>query len=114
MTHMIDATVEAIAQRVVELLADDAREPFRLLETQGVARMLAVSEEWVRQHAAELGAIRVGDSPRGPLRFDVDRVRAALAQRRLPRTQRAPAKRRARRTTTASGVKLLPLPEEAP
>lgn len=26
--------------------------------------MLAVSEDWVREHAAELGAIRVGDGPR--------------------------------------------------
>lgn len=109
----MNATVEAIAQRVADLLAEHAREPFRLLDTQAVARMLAVSEEWVREHAAELGAIRVGDSPRGPLRFDVDRVRAALAQRRLQRTDRAPAKRRGRRTSTASGVKLLPLPEEA-
>jgi hypothetical protein len=108
-----DALVEAIADRVAVRLADIARDPVRLYDTRAVARMLAVSEDWVRDHAAELGAIRVGDSPRGPLRFDVDRVRTALAQRRLQRTERAPAKRRGRRTTTASGVKLLPLPEEA-
>jgi hypothetical protein len=62
-----------------------AREPFRLLDTQGVARMLGVSEEWVRDHAAELSAIRVGDGPRGVLRFDAVRVRAALDRRRLDR-----------------------------
>ena len=44
----MNATVEAIAQRVADLLAEHAREPFRLLDTQAVARMLAVSDEWVR------------------------------------------------------------------
>jgi hypothetical protein len=47
--------------------------------------MLGVSEEWVRDHAAELSAIRVGDGPRGVLRFDAVRVRAALDRRRLDR-----------------------------
>ncbi|MDQ3647205.1 MAG: hypothetical protein M3433_01205 [Actinomycetota bacterium] len=75
--------MEAIAQRVVELLADHVREHFRLLDTQAVARMLGVSEEWVREHAVELGAIRVGDGPKGALRFDATRVRAALDRRRL-------------------------------
>jgi hypothetical protein len=82
---VIEATVEEIAQRVAELLADRAREPFRLLDTQTVARMLGASEEWVRGHAAELGAIRVGDGPKGALRFDAARVRAALESRRLDR-----------------------------
>jgi hypothetical protein len=65
-----DGLVEAIADRVAGRLADSAREPIRLYDTRAVARMLAVSEDWVRDHAAKLGAIRVGDSPRGPLRFD--------------------------------------------
>lgn len=84
---MTEATVEEIAQRVAELLSDRAREPFRLLDTPAVARMLAVSEEWVRAHAAELGAIRVGDGPKGALRFDAARIRAALEHRRLDRRQ---------------------------
>ena len=60
--------------------------------------MLAVSEEWVREHAAELGAIRVGDGPKGALRFDAARVRAALERRRLgrpkDRQRRRPGQRR--------------------
>jgi hypothetical protein len=60
--------------RVAERLADMARDPVRLYDTRAVARMLAVSEDWVREHAAELGAMRVGDSPRGPLRFDSAKV----------------------------------------
>jgi hypothetical protein len=69
-----DALVEAIADRVAERLADIARDPVRLYDTRAVARMLAVSEDWVRDHAVELGAIRVGDSPRGPLRFDSNKL----------------------------------------
>jgi hypothetical protein len=60
--------------------------------------MLAVSEEWVREHAAELGAIRVGDGPKGVLRFDAARVRAGLECRRLgrpkDRQRRRPGQRR--------------------
>ena len=48
--------------------------------------MLGVSEDWVRDHAAELGAIRVGDGPRGMLRFEAARVRTALERRRVDRS----------------------------
>jgi hypothetical protein len=80
-----EATAEEIARRVAELVDYRLREPFRMLDTRTVARMLAVSEEWVREHAAELGAVRVGDGPKGALRFDAARVRAALERRRLDR-----------------------------
>lgn len=94
-----EAATEEIARRVAELVADRIREPLRLLDTRTVARMLAVSEEWVREHAAELGAIRVGDGPNGALRFDAARVRAALERRRLGRPmdrQRRPLGQRRR------------------
>jgi hypothetical protein len=81
------ATAEEIARRVAELVDDRIREPFRLLDTKTVARMLAVSEEWVREHAAELGAVRVGDGPKGALRFDPRRLRVALERRRLERSK---------------------------
>jgi hypothetical protein len=90
---VIDPTVEKIAQRVAELLADHAREPSRLLDTRAVAAMLAVSEEWVREHAAALGAIRLGRGPKGTLRFDARRVHAALDRRRLERPQQRPRRR---------------------
>jgi hypothetical protein len=88
-----ELTVEAIAQRVAELISDHVREPFRLLATPVVARMLSVSEEWVREHAAELGAIRVGDGPKGVLRFDAGRVRAELERRRVERPREASRRR---------------------
>jgi hypothetical protein len=92
-----EAAAEEIARRIAELVTDRVREPFHLLDTQTVARMLAVSEEWVREHAAELGAIRVGDGPKGALRFDAVRVRAALDRRRIDRTNETPQRRPGRR-----------------
>ena len=93
-----EVTAEEIARRVAELLAERVREPFRLLDSQTVAGMLGVSEDWVREHSAELGAIRIGDGPKGALRFDIARVRAALERRRVgrpsERRRRPPAPRR--------------------
>jgi len=104
-----EAAAEEIARRVAELVADRVPEPLRLMDTQTVARMLAVSEEWVREHAAELGAIRVGDGPKGALRFDLARVRAALERRRLERP-----KDRQRRDPGQRRRSLSPLPASVP
>ena len=88
---MSDETVEEIARRVVELL--EGRIPARYADTGSVAGLLGVSEEWVRDHAGELGAIRIGDGPRGPLRFDLRRVEQAMERRRVGQ----PTVRRGRR-----------------
>jgi hypothetical protein len=79
---LTDADVEAIAVRVVQLLrpSEPARE---FIDTASVAWMLGLSPEWVRDHASELGALRVGDGPRGQLRFDRRRVMQALERRRV-------------------------------
>jgi hypothetical protein len=81
-----------------------------LLTTAQVAKELTVSEEWVRDHQAELDAIKLGDGPKAHLRFEPERIAAYKARcrveppevrisRRPPRPRRAPA-----------GVELLPLP----
>lgn len=107
-TERIDRLgVDAIARRVAELIDPSATCP-RYLDTAAVARMLDVSADWVREHAVELGAIRVGDGPRGALRFELDQIRRALDQRRLTTAPtRRPPRRRVRRP---GGVRLLPLP----
>jgi hypothetical protein len=74
--------IGAIARQVAELLARCGAAP-RYLDTAAVARMLGCSGEWVRDHAAELGAVRLGDGPKGALRFDVERVEEALERRRV-------------------------------
>jgi hypothetical protein len=81
----------------------DARESVadaapRLLDAREVARMLGVRADWVREHADDLGVVRVGRR----LRFDPDRVAGALAARNDSNTPRddelaAPAARSRRR-----------------
>jgi hypothetical protein len=105
------ADVDAIASRVVELLREEPRVG-RHVDTTAVATMLGVSGDWVREHAAELGAVRVGDGPKGALRFDLRRVKAALDHRRLERP-RGESKRRPGPARRVLGVELLPLPDDA-
>jgi hypothetical protein len=103
--------VERIASRVAELVADAGLESgLRHVSTARLARLLDLSEDWVRDHAAELGAVRAGGGRNGELRFEVARVRAALDARRLtaPPTRRAATRPGPRRGGT--DVELLPTP----
>lgn len=80
---MIDAgDIEAIAQRVAELIRDECGTT--LVDTATAARRLGVSEDYVRDHADELGAVRLGDGPKARLRFDLDRALAALGAKPSP------------------------------
>lgn len=73
--------VEATARRVVELLRDrdGAASASRagLVSASAVATELGCSRSWVYEHASELSAVRLGDGPRGRLRFDLAAVRMA-------------------------------------
>jgi hypothetical protein len=64
--------IEAIAQRVAELIADRVTESprARLVDAAHVAQLLGVERDWVYAHAHQLGAIRLG-GPKGRLRFDL-------------------------------------------
>ncbi len=94
--------VEAIAQRVVELIGDGARgeASARLIDAGAMARELGVERDWVYAHASDLGAIRLG-GPRGRLRFDPEVVKERLGDLQGPqrpgRWQRAPARTAGRR-----------------
>ena len=99
--------VEAIAQRVAELLRAELHLAPRLLTPSEVADRFAVSRTWVYEHATELGAIRLGNGPKARLRFDPDRVRRVV--------NREPDKDTARPTKPAPGRKkngLLPIGSE--
>jgi hypothetical protein len=106
--------VETIAFRVVELLEERSPVARPFLDAAGVAVLLGVSAEWARDHAGELGAVRLGDGPRAPLRFDAERVRDYLDAQRVAKPIQRPAPRRPgpRRGRTAD-VELLPLPKGA-
>lgn len=62
--------VEAIAQRVAELLRRDAPTPGAIVDAQTLASLLGVSRAHVYRNAGKLGAVRIGDGERPRLRFD--------------------------------------------
>src|SRR4051794_39418316 len=71
--------IEAVALRVADLLRAQPNNPDRLVDAAELARILGVERDWVYARAQRLGAVRLGDGPKAPLRFDVRRVRALLA-----------------------------------
>lgn len=82
----------------------------RYLTTRDVARMLSVSEQWVRDHAGELGGMKLSDSPRSPLRFDERLVDQAMERRRLEPPHVARRRRPGPQRRRVGDVELLPLP----
>lgn len=66
----------------------------RMLTTAEVAETLRVKPSWVREHAADFGAIRLGDTDRGELRFHPERVEAEIERRRLEQPRRPAPRRR--------------------
>lgn len=95
--------IEAIAQRVAELLAGHGA-PARLVDAAHVARLLGVERDWVYAHADQLGAIRLG-GPKGRLRFDLTTVTAHADRTgdiRMEASRARPRARRDRRPTTGS------------
>jgi hypothetical protein len=76
--------VEAIAQRVVELL--DGRSPAvgtPLLSALEVAQRFGVGRKWVYEHADDLGAIRLGTGRRARMRFNASVIEQQLTELRL-------------------------------
>lgn len=53
-----------------------------LLDVRDVARWLGTHPNWVYDRSEALGAIRLGDGPNAPLRFDPDRIEDWLAEHR--------------------------------
>lgn len=72
-------SIEAVAQRVAELVAaaEPAPRPERITAEE-VSRWWGVSRRWVYDHAEELGARRMGSGRRPRLRFDPDEVAERL------------------------------------
>jgi hypothetical protein len=106
--------IEQIAQRVAQLLRHDtgdaprARQTSGLMDAAQLARHLGVTRAWIYQHAAELGAIRVGTGPRARLRFDAATVAAALDEH-TPRPAPIVAKARTAGASRSAPVALLPI-----
>lgn len=122
---MIDERdVERIARRVVELLDERDGPPATstdvagrgLVDAETVAVRFGVKRGWVYEHAAELGARRLGEGPRAPLRFDLGEVERRVAscsggraseEAAEPVAKRDRRRSRPRRAGTSAG--LLPI-----
>jgi hypothetical protein len=83
----------------------------QLLTTAEVAMIVKFSEDWVREHAAELGGIRTGRSKRSQLRFEPESIDEWRRRQRLsaPLEEGQISQRPGPRQAPA-GVALLPLP----
>jgi hypothetical protein len=68
----LDPLADAVPQ-------DPARARGPLVDAAALAAELGTSRDFIYEHAAELGALRLGRGPRARLRFDPAVARAALA-----------------------------------
>lgn len=110
------ADVEAIAERVVEML-DERPTPSRFVSAAELSRRLGLSRSTVYEKAEEFGAIRIGSGPRARLRFDVRAIEERLAPARPAppvEASRGPRARPRRRRRASKGAGLLPIRGEAP
>ncbi len=80
----IEAIAERAAHRVVQLLERPGAGVFQLLEPKQLAQALNVSLDYVYAHAADLGAMRLGDGPKARLRFDLNTAQTAMRTRKQP------------------------------
>jgi hypothetical protein len=101
-----DASIEAIARRVAELLA--TAEGRRLVTAGELADRLGVERSWVYANAQRLGGVRLSDGPRAQLRFDAERALQSLREKPAGSSQRSlTTGRRRRRAVVPPGVELL-------
>jgi hypothetical protein len=101
----------AAALHALAVLAERRQSSPTLLDAAEVAARFGVSRSWVYENARRLGAVRLGDGPKPRLRFDPERVKAALAAEPEPPARAdVPANRPSRRRREpANGVELLPV-----
>ncbi|MBS1894384.1 MAG: hypothetical protein JST59_24045 [Actinobacteria bacterium] len=81
-----------------------------MLTTAEVAVEVKMSEDWVRDHAPELGGIRAGRTKRAPLRFEPEGIEAWKRDHRVGSPTPGRSRRRRSRARRVDDVELLPLP----
>lgn len=109
-------------ERLADLVADRLRgagHGDRLLTVREAADLLACSADWLYENADRVGAIRLGDGPRAPLRFERARLlegatpRPASRRSSVPKRQRRSQKAPERPAVTRSGRPMLAFPEDS-
>jgi len=100
----------------LEVRRDKSERGFsRLLTTAEVAAELNIGEDWVREHAPDLGGIRAGRGPRAPLRFERSAIEGWKERQRLDpplAPELSHKKGPKRKPRVPANVELLPLPEK--
>jgi hypothetical protein len=81
--------VDTITNRIAGLL-DAIPARASLVDAATAASALGVSRDYVYAHADELGGKRVGDGPRGRLRFDLDQAVASWTSRSTSKESQGP------------------------
>jgi hypothetical protein len=107
-TRLDPADVEAIAQRVAELI----QRPEEWIDAAELARQLGVSRDFVYAHRRQLGGVARGDGPRPRWRFNPVAARAAFdagASNRQRRTAKVAAPTRKRNPRRVTDSPLLPI-----
>lgn len=102
--HLRPLVDEAVSRRL------DTPKAGEFVDAAEIARRFTVKPQWVRDHADELGAVRVGQGERPRLRFDPALVEQHLKGGSLepPRaSRRQPGSRRSK--AASSTVALLPV-----
>jgi hypothetical protein len=118
---VLDNLLELGLDGIVERLrapedSSPANEAPRLVDARTVADALGCSRDCVYAHAAELGGKRIGDGPRGRLRFDLDHALSAWSACSTSKESQAPqtpvaagGSSHRRRNRLGSSPELLPI-----
>jgi hypothetical protein len=73
-----DASIEAVAQRVAELLRGKPPSRGESVDAAWVASRLGVRRDWVYRNKYRLGALPLGDGPKPRLLFDRAEVERSI------------------------------------
>src|SRR5215213_11930263 len=93
---------DAIADRPAPVSSELHALP-ALLTVAETADVLRVGRSWVYEHAAELGAVKLGSGQTAPLRIPRDGVQRIVGMPTPRRDRRSVPARRAREAETAKG-----------
>jgi len=118
----LERLADLVAERLAARLDPNERSTTgKLVDATAIARRFGVDRSWVYEHADELGVVRLGRGPKARLRFEHDRVAAALTARESGKQSRAaespapaPTRHRRRPRPVVTGARLLPIPEIEP
>lgn len=115
LSQLADLVADRLLERLGNPMSPMGDTP-RLVDADTLARMFSVGRSTIYEHAAELGAVQLGDGKRALVRFDIERARAAWTARDVSKQSQvadppAPGEHVRRRRTTAArdGVELLPV-----